>query len=55
MKAQKHPLMYKGWLIRHGSELNKSKLCAHNLKTDVFINPLYSTWEQLKTVIDATK
>jgi len=55
MSKQKHPLMYKGWLIRYGSEHNKTKLCAYNYKSDVFINPLYNTWEQLKAVIDATK
>ena len=55
MSKQKHPLMYRGWLIKNGNELNKDKLCAYNYKSDTFINPLYNTWEQLKAVIDATK
>lgn len=54
-ETKKHPLMYKGWFIRYGLEYNKDKLCAYNFKTDTFINPLYNTWEQLKSVIDAIK
>lgn len=52
---EKHPLMYKGWLIRYGCEQNKNKLCAYNFQNNTFINPLYDTWEQLKSVIDQTK
>ena len=50
--VQDHPLMYKGWMIRYGNEYNQDKLCAYNFRTDVFINPLYKTWEALKMVID---
>ncbi len=46
----KHPLMYKGYLIRRRGHNNK--LCAYSWATDYFINPLYNTWEQLKLVID---
>ena len=52
MKA-KHPLMYKGFLIRrHG---HNNKLCGKSWATGYFINPLYNEWYQLKSVIDAMK
>lgn len=50
----KAPLMYNGWEIRRKKEAS-NKLCAYNFRTDIFINPLYDTWEQLKSVIDAIK
>ena len=53
MKA-KAPLMYNGWEIRR-KKLAGNKYCAYNYRTDIFINPLYKTWEQLKSVIDAIK
>lgn len=49
----KHPLMYKGYIIRR--HRYNDKLCAYSYATDVFINPLYDTWEQLKLIIDALK
>lgn len=48
----KRPLMYKGWIIKRCSN---NKLSAYNFRTDFFINPLYNTWEQLKSIIDAMK
>jgi len=50
----KAPLMYNGWEIRSKNN-NGKKYCAYNYRTDIFINPLYETWEQLKSVIDAIK
>jgi hypothetical protein len=59
MKTQtqsKAPLMYNGWMIRkQKTPFQGVKFCAYNYRTDIFINPLYNTWEQLKTVIDAVK
>lgn len=55
-KKEKAPMMYKGWLIYHRSTpFQGMKYCAHNIATDHFINPLFNTWEQLKSVIDAMK
>jgi hypothetical protein len=55
-KTSKAPLMYKGWLIRtKQTPFQGKKLCAHNLFTGQFINPLYNTWDDLKAVIDAIK
>ena len=50
--------MYKGWLIREASpelKFNKGMLCAKNWRTGMFINPLYKTWDALKSVIDEIK
>jgi hypothetical protein len=53
---EKAPLMYKGWMIRRrNTPFQGMKYCAYNFATDIFINPLYDTWEQLKSVIDAMK
>ena len=50
----KAPLMYKGWLIKHiETPFQGKKFAAYNYATDIFINPLYETFEQLKTIIDA--
>lgn len=53
-----HPVMYKGFIIRKGkSNVNlKSNdcLCAYSYANDIFINPLYKTWKDLKLVIDNT-
>jgi hypothetical protein len=47
------PLMYNGWLIRKvKTPFQGTKLAAYNFRTDVYINPLYNTWDQLKSVID---
>lgn len=52
----KAPLIYNGWLIRRrDTPYQGKKFCAHNIQTDIFINPLYDTWEQLKSIIDAMK
>ena len=52
----KVPLMYKGWLIKHvETPFDGKKFAAYNFSTDYFINPLYNTWEQLKSIIDAMK
>lgn len=49
----KAPLMYNGWIIRRmNTPFQGKKYCAYNFKTDMFINPLYNTWEQLKSIID---
>lgn len=54
--TEKAPLMYKGWIIRkRDTPFQGKKFCAYNPVTDYFINPLYNTWEQLKSVIDAMK
>jgi hypothetical protein len=55
-QTSKAPLMYKGWLIRRRNTPHQGqKYCAENLQTGVFINPLYNTWEQLRSVIDEMK
>lgn len=51
---EKSPLMYNGWEIRR-KKLAGNKYCAYNYRTNIFINPIYKTWEQLKLVIDAIK
>jgi hypothetical protein len=53
MNKEEIPVMYNGWMIR--KHHHNGKLCAYNFRTDVFINPLYNTWESLKSVIDAMK
>ena len=56
MKTVKHPLMYKGYIIKKVvCPDGKTRLSGYNFKTDYFINPLYETWEQLKLVIDGLK
>lgn len=50
--TKKHPLMYKGYLIKRCSNGN---LSGYSWKTDFFLNPLYEKWEQLKSIIDALK
>jgi len=50
--SKKHPLMYKGYVIKRCSNGN---LSAFSYRTNYFINPLYGTWEKLKIVIDALK
>ena len=52
-QLKEHPLFYNGWLIRRDKESNN--LSAEMLSTGEFINPLYSSWGQLKLVIDAIK
>jgi len=51
------PMMYNGHLIKlaRGREEGKFFLCAYDFNTDTFLNPLYSTWEALKSVIDELK
>jgi hypothetical protein len=52
----KTPLMYNGWVIRQMNTPSQGKkFCAHNLANDMFINPLYETWDQLKSIIDNLK
>ena len=53
MNKEKHPLMYKGWLIKKRHDLNK--LYAYNLAKDIYINPLFKDWSLLKRFIDNTK
>ena len=55
----KFPLMYKGFILRLGKSninyKNKNAICGYSYKLDVFINPLYETFEQIKLVIDNIK
>lgn len=52
----KAPLMYNGWMIRTvNTPFQGKKLSAYNFITDYFVNPLYDTWEQLKSVLDTMK
>ena len=56
--AIKHPLMYKGYIIKtrnNKTTNNETKLLAYSYKTDIFLNPIYKTWEALKLVIDNLK
>lgn len=52
MKTKKHPILYNGYFIKRCSNGN---LSAYNFRTDVFLNPLYNTWDQLKLIIDNLK
>ena len=47
----KHPLMYKGWLIR----TKEGKFGAENLATGDILFPNYLSWELLKLIIDNRK
>lgn len=51
----KHPLMYNGWVIKEVTTFHGKRLSAYNFRTDYFINPLYNSWDQLKSIIDAMK
>jgi len=53
MTKEKHPLMYKGWLIKKRHDINK--LYAYNLAKDIYINPLFKEWSTLKRFINNTK
>lgn len=44
--------MYNGYIIKR---CGNGKLSAYSYRTDYFINPLYSKWEQLKLIIDNLK
>jgi hypothetical protein len=48
----KHPLMYRGYFIKRCFNGN---LSAYSWRTDYFINPLYRTWDQLKSILDNLK
>ena len=49
---KKHPLMYKGYIIKR---CENNKLSAYSWATGYFINPLYNKWEQPKLIIDNLK
>ncbi len=58
MKAIKHPLMYKGFIIKirnNKTTNNEPKLFAYNYTTDIFLNPIYKKWDVLKKTIDNIK
>ena len=52
MKKDKLPLMYKGYILKI---CENGLISAYSYRTDYFINPLYKTFEQIKTVIDGLK
>lgn len=55
----KFPLMYKGFILRLGKSnvnyKNNNGIGAYSYKLDLFINPLYETFQQIKLVIDNVK
>tara|TARA_R110002020_G_scaffold353924_1_gene566739 strand:+ start:327 stop:488 length:162 start_codon:yes stop_codon:yes gene_type:complete len=51
MKKEKHPIMYKGWIIKQRKDIKK--FYAYNLANDKYINPLFKDWQILKKFIDA--
>lgn len=52
MKKPTFPLMYKGYILKLCSN---GKISGYSYATDYFINPLYSTFDQIKLVIDNLK
>lgn len=40
---------YKNWLVNR----KQGKFCAYDFTKDIFLNPIYDTWKQLKDKIDA--
>lgn len=52
---QKSPLMYKGYVIRRVDTPKGKRFEAYNFQEGVYLNPNYTTWDALRTVIDATK
>ena len=51
MKKEKHPIMYKGWIVKQRKDIKN--FYAYNLATDKYINPLFKDWPTLKKFIDA--
>lgn len=50
-ESTKAPMMYKGWLIKK----TNNKFGAENLAKGEMLNPIYSDWDKLKSVIDGIK
>jgi len=50
-EKEKHPLMYKGYLIKQEGEM----LSAENLSTGHKLNPIFKRWEAMKVIIDKLK
>jgi len=50
-----HPLMYKGFIIKNVKTNKGYKLKGYSYVNDVFINPLYNSFESIKLVIDNLK
>lgn len=51
----KHPLMYKGYILKSKRTNKGYKIQAYNYKTDIFLNPLYNDFKSIKLVIDNIK
>ena len=54
-KKIKHPLMYKGFILKNHKTIKGYKLSGYSYKTDIFLNPLYNSFEVIKLVIDNLK
>ena len=50
MNKLTHPILYKGFIIKQDKENNK--YYGHRLSDNLYLNPLYNTWLQLKSIID---
>jgi len=51
METIKHPLMYKGYLIKQEG----NRLSAENLNNGHKLNPLFKSFDTLKMIIDKLK
>ena len=51
MNKSTHPLLYKGFLIKQDKENNK--YYGHRLTDNIYLNSVYNTWPQLKSIIDS--
>ena len=49
------PLMYQGFIIRNKKVNEGYKLEAYSYQKDIFINPLYTSFDSIKLVIDSLK
>lgn len=54
-KKIKAPLMYEGFIIKNKLTPKGYKLQAYSYQNDVFLNPLYNSFNAIKIVIDALK
>ena len=51
----KSPLMYEGFILKNKLTANGYKLSGYSYKSDLFINPLYNSFEAIKLIIDNLK
>lgn len=51
-KKIKAPLMYEGFILKNHKTPKGYKLSGYSYKEDIFINPLYNSFEAIKLIID---